>query len=38
MPLLSAWDISQLMQVFVINQMSDPNDVIKQIFNRHLNR
>jgi SRSO17 transposase len=38
MPLLSAWDIRQIMQVLVLSQMDSPNEAIKQIANRHLQR
>ena len=35
MPLLSAWDIAQIMQLLIISQMFDPDKVLKQIALRH---
>ncbi|NJO02512.1 MAG: hypothetical protein HC880_13205 [Bacteroidia bacterium] len=35
MPLLSAWDIAQIMQLLVISQMFDPDKVLEQITYRH---
>ena len=35
MPLLSAWDIAQIMQLLVISQMFDPDKVLEQIAYRH---
>ena len=38
LPLLSAWDIRQIMSVLVISQMNSPDLVIKQIAYRHFIR
>ena len=35
MPLLSAWDIAQIMQLLIISQMFDPDKVVEQINYRH---
>lgn len=35
MPLLSAWDIAQIMQLLIISQMFDPDKVLEQIAYRH---
>ena len=35
MPLLSAWDIAQIMQLLIISQMFDPDKVFEQIIYRH---
>jgi len=38
MPLLSAWDIAQIMQLLIISQMFDPDKVLEQIVLRHYHR
>ena len=35
MPLLSAWDIAQIMQLLIISQMFNPDKVLEQIAYRH---
>jgi hypothetical protein len=37
-PLLSAWDIRQLMQVLIICEMNDPGKILELILKRHLIR
>ena len=38
LPLLSAWDIAQIMQLMIISQMFDPDKVLEQIALRHYQR
>jgi len=37
-PLLSAWDIEQLMQVLIICEMNNPDKILQMILRRHLIR